>query len=106
MPEELLPEKPLAIVGDEDAVVGFLALGFKVYPVKDPQDFKINLAEILQNKIAVCLVQDDIYQEQQEIITSYQNQPLPVFIPFIKTAKIDLIDEMIREIRLRATGAF
>jgi len=46
MPEELFLEKPLAIVGQEDAVLGFSALGFKAYPVKDVREFKIALDEI------------------------------------------------------------
>lgn len=105
MPEELFLERPLAIVGDEDVILGFYALGFKVYPVKDVREFKIALDEILQNKIGVCLVQDDIYQASEDVISNYKNIALPIFMPFSKTAPCDLLDNMLKEIRLRATGA-
>jgi len=34
MPEELYPDKPFAIIGAEDVVSGFQALGFRVYVVR------------------------------------------------------------------------
>lgn len=106
MPDELFSEKTLAIIGDEDIVLGFKALGFKVYPLKEPLEFKIILEDILKNKTAVCLVQDNIYSFAQDEINNYRSLPLPIFIPFAKTAPTDLLDKIIKDIRLKATGAF
>lgn len=106
MPEELLQDKPLAIVGAEDVVMGFYALGFKTYPVKDVREFKVALDEMLKNKIGVCLVEDEIYQANKDLISNYKNIALPIFMPFSKTAPCDLLDNLLKEIRLRATGAF
>ena len=106
MPESAHLEKPLAIIGEEDAVLGFQALGFKVYPVKDPQEFKVALDEVMALRPAVCLVQDNIYRAQEAQINSYKNLALPVFIPFTKDAKTDLLEKMIKDIRLKAIGTF
>ena len=106
MPESLTLEKPLAIVGDEDVVMGFKALGFKVYPVKEPQEVGAVLNEIVSEKVAVCLVQDNIYRLAKDRINSYRNLTLPIFIPFNKFSEMALLDNLVRDIRLRATGTF
>ncbi len=106
MPESAHLEKPLVIIGEEDAVLGFQALGFKVYPIKDPQEFKLALEEVVSQKPAVCLVQEEIYRAQEAQINAYKNLALPVFIPFSKDAKTNLLDELVKGIRLKATGTF
>ncbi len=102
-----MPENnSLAIIGEEDAVLGFGALGFKIYAVGEEADFKKILDEVLRDKTMICLVQDYIYQRAIEEINKYRSLPLPVFIPFGKDANTDLLDTMIKEIRLKATGTF
>ena len=106
MPEELSKENPLAIVGEEDAVLGFTALGFKVYAVKEPRQFNSVLDEVVESKAAICLVQDNLYSLAQDQINSYKGRILPVFIPFAKNGKLGLLDNILKEIRLKANGAF
>lgn len=106
MPESVSLEKPLVIIGDEDVVVGFQALGFKAYAVKEPQEFKLALDEIIKEASAVCLVQDELYRAQEDQINSYKKLPLPIFIPFAKDTKNALLESIIKDIRLRATGTF
>ena len=106
MPESTHLEKPLAIIGEEDAVLGFQALGFKVYPVKEPQEFSSAWDEVIAQKTAVCLIQDNIYRAQEAQINAYKNLALPIFIPFTKDAKTDLLEKMIKDIRLKAIGTF
>lgn len=104
MPE--VSENSLVIVGEEDIVMGFKALGFKVYTVKEPQDFRFVLDEVRNQKAAICLVQENIYQDQKEEIDSYRSQALPVFIPFTKDARNILLEEAVKDIRMKATGTF
>ena len=105
MPEEKYLNKTLAVVGDEDVVLGFRALGFKVYPVSGTDESKAKLEEIVQEKCAVCLIQESVYLAAEEEINKYKNLPLPVFIPFSKNSQTDLLKKTVRDIRLRATGA-
>jgi vacuolar-type H+-ATPase subunit F/Vma7 len=106
MPEDLSLNTALAIMGDEDIVLGFQALGFKVYAVSNPQDFKSAIDKVAEEKIAICLVQDNIYNTAIEQINNYRYLTLPVFVPFSQSARTDLLDRLIRDIRLKATGAF
>jgi len=104
MPEQTPLGKPLAIIGEEDLVSGFRALGFSVYPVTGPEEFSKALVEALDSKPAICLVQDTVYRQQKERIDVYRSAALPVFIPFAKNGEVPLLEEMVKGIRLRATG--
>lgn len=106
MPENLSLENPLVIIGDADVVLGFSALGFQVYPLREPSEFKSVLAEVVRHKIGICLLQDNIYENAKDQIESFKGLALPVFIPFSKTKKADLLESLIKDIRLKATGAF
>ncbi len=106
MPEDVYLENALVAVGDSDVVMGFAALGFKVYTTEEQADLGAILEEIVQQKPAVCLVQDNIYQDQASKINQYRSLALPIFIPFSKEAKADLLGAMVKDIRLRATGTY
>ena len=99
-------DNPLAIVGDEDIILGFTALGFKAYPIKEAAEFRGIAEEIVRSNAAICLVQDNIYTLAVSEINNYKSLALPIFIPFSRDAKTDLLDSITREIRLKATGAF
>lgn len=106
MSDELDQKGFLAVIGDEDVILGFKAFGFMAYPLKEPAEFKAILEEALSNKAAIFLVQEDIYNLVLDEINSYRNLPLPIFIPFSKTLGGILLNNIIKDIRLRATGAF
>ncbi|MDD5004986.1 MAG: V-type ATP synthase subunit F [Candidatus Omnitrophica bacterium] len=106
MLKETSLEKKLAIAGHEDIVTGFKALGFNVYPVKEAEDFKKALEEIVQQNSAVCLVQDDIYRAAEAEINNYKHLAFPIFIPFAKDFKMNSLDTIVKDLRLRATGTF
>ena len=106
MPEDISLDNPLAIIGDDDVVLGFKALGFKVYAIPEAQDYKDYVHEAVKDKVGICLVQDEIYKASLELINSYKSLPLPIFIPFSKSARNDLLNIMVKDIRLKATGVF
>jgi len=106
MPEAASGDKPLVIIGDEDAISGFSALGFKAYALKGPQEFSLTLEEVLRGGCAICLVQDNLYQAAKDQINNFRHLPFPIFIPFLRAQSIDLLDNLIKDIRIRATGAF
>ena len=104
---EVSSGNPFAVIAAEDIVLGFKALGFKVYGVKkEATDLVAVLEEIIKQGTAVCLMQEDIYAKLEEQIKSYAKQPLPVFIPFSKGRDMSLLDKVVKDIRIRATGAW
>jgi vacuolar-type H+-ATPase subunit F/Vma7 len=125
MPETKETISPLVIVGDEDVVLGFKALGFKVYPVRntanltnrpivsngvDPLKSEGNwgtiLEEIVESGAAVCLLQDNFYKSAETELAAYQRLTMPVFIPFAKDGGMSILTEMVKNIRIKATGAY
>lgn len=103
-PEKLTLENPIAAIGKEDIIIGFKALGFKTYPIKEKRDFKAACDEVVKNRYAVCLVEEEIYNSFRTDLESFRKLPLPIFIPFSKTSGKDLLGDTIKKIRLRATG--
>ena len=106
MPEGATFNKPFVVIGEEDVISGFQALGFRVYAVKENETDETVLAEALAPDTAICLVQDNIYQSAKEEIDKYRTLPLPVFIPFGKDAGMSLLESLVKDVRLRAIGTF
>jgi len=104
MPEATSGDKPLVIIGDEDVILGFSALGFKAYALKGPQEFSLTLEEVLRGGCAICLVQDNFYAAVEVQASHFKELALPIFIPFSRQGRIDLLDDIVKDIRLRATG--
>ncbi|MCM8780569.1 MAG: V-type ATP synthase subunit F [Candidatus Omnitrophica bacterium] len=105
MPEEALLENPIAVIGDEDLVLGLKVLGFKIYPVCGPQDYNTVFAKLLNDKVAICLMEDKVYQVLTDKINSSGGQNLPIIIPFSKSGKTELLETILKNVRLRAQGA-
>jgi vacuolar-type H+-ATPase subunit F/Vma7 len=105
MPEELTKGNALVIMGEEDVVSGFRALGFRTYALKELKEFKEALEEVVKNKTGICLVQGNLFIAAAEQIDSYRIQPLPIFIPFSKDRSRGLLENIVKDIRIRATGA-
>lgn len=97
-------ENPLVIIGDEDFISGFRALGFRAYAGDNNVDLAVLFDEMIKNKPAICLVEESFYNILRERINSLRNLPLPIFIPLAKNAKTDFLDDMVKDIRLRAIG--
>jgi vacuolar-type H+-ATPase subunit F/Vma7 len=101
---ETNPNQPLAIFGTEAVVLGFKALGFHAYPVHDAAQFKAALPAAVANGAVICLVEESLYQEAAADIGRYKNLPWPIFVPFARDGKTGLLDKLVKEIRLKATG--
>lgn len=99
-------QKPLAILGREEDVSGFRALGFSVYSLSGAESgLAALLGDIAASGAAVCLVEEGIFRSAPAEFDKYRNDPLPVFLPFSAAGGEGVLEEMIKEIRLKATGA-
>lgn len=95
---------PLVIFGAEDVILGFKALGFRVAAVKDAEELRTVLPASVASGALICLVEENLYRAALAEIGRYRNLPYPIFIPFARGAQTDLLDGLVREIRLKATG--
>ncbi|MFH0738477.1 MAG: V-type ATP synthase subunit F [Candidatus Omnitrophota bacterium] len=106
MLKEDISGKTLAIIGAPDLVLGFGALGFQVYAADNKEGTEAALLDSVQKGSAVCLVQEELYRLARERINSFRDLPFPVFIPLSSKDKSAVLEEMVKDIRLRATGKF
>ena len=104
MPDTLATDKTLAIIGDEDVILGFKALGFNTYLPGTQEELKKLLENLVKENCGVCLIQDDYYKTAQDDIDYTRRLPLPVFIPFSKDGGMAALNRTVKDIRLRATG--
>ncbi len=104
MPEDK-ERKPLAVLGMDSDVSGFRAFGFAVYSLSGITGLPGMLEEIAASGAAVCLVEEGIFRAATAEFDKYRKEPLPVFLPFSAAGGEGVLEQMIKEIRLKATGA-
>ena len=86
--------------------MGLQVLGFKAYAVSSKEEILTALEEIARAHCALCLVQENVYSLAKEQFDAYKSQPLPVCITFSKDGNMELLEGLLRETKLKATGAF
>jgi vacuolar-type H+-ATPase subunit F/Vma7 len=101
---EKKPSHALAIFGAEAVVQGFKALGFHPYPVADAAEFRTVLPAAVAEGAIVCLVEEDLYHDAAADLGRFKNLPWPIFIPFARDGRTGMLDKLVKEIRLKATG--
>jgi vacuolar-type H+-ATPase subunit F/Vma7 len=95
----------LAIIGNGDIVSGFKALGFTAYAAESQDECRAASQEILSAAPCICLVQEDLFEAAEARRQQYKGSGIFIFIPFAKDAEGGMLDRMVRDIKLRATGA-
>lgn len=95
-----------AILGEEDLILGFKALGFKTYSVNDEALLEGVLGKIISDKTGICLVSEKFWLKLANQIKNLKIDVFPIFLPFSLGEGKDnkVLDSIIKEIKLKATG--
>ncbi|MDP8259774.1 MAG: V-type ATP synthase subunit F [Candidatus Gygaella obscura] len=104
MSENNLTQENFAVLGREDRVVGFKAIGFTVYIVEENDDISDNVKKIVASETKICLVEEVFFIKNKEAFLDYKEKEFPIFIPFSNKESKDSIGEIIKNIRLKAIG--
>ena len=68
----------IGLIGSEDVVKGFRALGVEVFSASDTQDAKDALAEILnRDDLGVLFITEDLAADLGESLQVFKNRTLP-----------------------------
>ena len=70
----------IAVLGDRESVLGFLALGLEVRPAETAQEGREALRELAQT-CAVIFVTETLAQELAPEIARYKDVPRPAILP-------------------------
>ncbi len=96
----------MAIIGPADLVFGLRALGVRAFSPRTADEVKKILAGIVKEDYALCLVHQDwldvLKEEREEIGKRF----CPVVLGYSDQRDLtDLIEEMVREMAVKATGS-
>ncbi len=71
----------IAIIGGDDAVVLFNAVGIKTHIVKSPFEAEKIVARLAQERCRIIFLAEDIYEAVPETVEKYQYSPFPIISP-------------------------
>ena len=71
----------IGVIGENDAVLGFKALGFSVYPVETMQQAAKTLHELAENNYAVIYITEQTAADIVNDINQYREERFPAVIP-------------------------
>lgn len=71
----------IGVIGEKDAVLGFKALGFSVFPVENREQAAKALSEMARDKYAVIYITEQTASKIQNEINEYRNERIPAVIP-------------------------
>lgn len=71
----------IGVIGEKDAVLGFKALGFSVFPVESKEQAGKVLMEIAQDKYAVIYITEPTAAKIESEINQYRENRFPAIIP-------------------------
>jgi len=97
-------EEKIAVIGDEDLILGLKIFGFDTFFVK--KDIREIFKEILEKNYSICLIQEVYFPKLRDLISEIREKPFPLILPIPDHREIRGIgEELLREITLKAIGA-
>jgi V/A-type H+-transporting ATPase subunit F len=70
----------IAVIGDEDSILGFRALGVSVFPARSGKEAETALRAAARQDYAVIYITEGYAGEIIDVITEYSRKPLPVVL--------------------------
>lgn len=73
----------IAVLGDRDSVIGFMAVGFSVFFADDDKTGSDTFRKLASGgEYAAIFITEELYKALSEDIDKYKDSPLPAIIPF------------------------
>lgn len=96
----------IAVVGAEDLVYGFRALGFDVFSPGDEDEAREVLKTIGRGDYALCLLHQSLFEPLKEERAALAGRFLPAVVGFSDfRSAVAMLDAMLREMAVKATGS-
>lgn len=96
----------VAVVGEEDFVFAFKALGFEVFTPKDEEEAKKVMETIERENFALCFLHQDLFELLKEEREALGKKLCPVVVGFRDYREVeDHLEKIMRETSVKATGS-
>lgn len=70
----------IGVIGDKDSVLGFMAVGFKVFTEDEPQEAAKLLRKLANEDYAIIYITENLAFRMEEEIARYKDRPTPAVI--------------------------
>ncbi len=70
----------IGVLGDKDSVLGFLALGLSVYPVKNKTEAESMLNNLVNEEFALVFITESTAKDIMPLIEKYKERAFPVIV--------------------------
>lgn len=70
----------IGVIGDSASVLGFMAIGFAVFPVESAEEARVTLTRLANEDYAILYITENFAMECEETIARYKDVPLPAVI--------------------------
>ena len=73
----------VAVIGDNDSIVGLKAVGFDVFPVESPSESPTVFQSVVKKEYAIIFITEELGEEILPLLEIYSDRPMPsvIFIP-------------------------
>jgi len=71
----------IGVIGEKDAVMGFIALGFSVFPVENREQAAAVLSDLAEERYAVIYITEQTAANIESEINQYRERRFPAIIP-------------------------
>ena len=94
----------IGVIGDGDSVIGFMSVGFSVFPAENAADAAKIFKKIAREDFAVIYITEELFSAISE--EKYKDKPFPAVIPIPSgRGKIGVGMDNIKKSVERAVGA-
>ena len=96
----------VAIIGEEDLVLAFRALGIKVFSPRDSEEARQILKKVEKQGYAVCFLHEVFFESLEDERAAMSQKYYPVVVGYSDYRKItDYLEKVMKEMAVRATGS-
>jgi V/A-type H+-transporting ATPase subunit F len=71
----------IAVIGDRGSILGFKAVGFKVFEAEAGQSIMDLTAKLVKDDYGIIFVTEEIMAENLDVVERYKDDKLPAIIP-------------------------
>lgn len=70
----------IGVIGDQDSILGFKAIGMSVFPVEDSSQAEMILERLARENYAVVYITEQIAKDMEQAIDRYKDSMTPAVI--------------------------
>lgn len=70
----------IGVIGDSASVLGFMAIGFSVFPVLDAEEASKTLTRLANDRYAIIYITEQYAEACAETVARYKDSPMPAII--------------------------